>query len=631
MPKINYVIREDEMPEMFTGESVSDFIDLDEILDDYPYLIESMEKENYYIENEMCTVFDELLYENKVVGFAAFELEDNVMMLTECYIMPEFRGKRIFFNELCKISSSIPKFGILQPTRNIVELLIDYSFAKNVTGNIVASGIDFYFDEFDAKSNRRDEISYEIPLSNFYDLEICSTILVDDDEVIYHNLLENDLKKYGERTEISEDYFTGITELFCENQNEFKELVEELKDNVPHKTIGYDEIIGKDEGLSEIMQSIVDNEIISYDRAFEIKQQLIEEYDSGEINDENISDRMSKIILDEIPPSMMLDHFDEFIDSSDIDEDDKELLKGFFDIIGDDEELVSDIFESILLDDEEEFDNKISHAMENDEEMFIDFLDLIDDLDDDNEMSLSDDQYLDLNSLGLNPNSPYPVAEMMWGVDDEKYKLDDTFYGKDYPISYDIYIYRVLNSIKNHDIDLPTALALADMKGAMTSHTVISLLHMHDFIDDEVNYDNWDEFAHDSLTVNDLKNILRENNLKISGKKQELIDRIAENQIPLDEFRCEKVKITPEGEEFLHNNKWIAFYDDFLGNFDFNDFLKFLENTEGEFFEVISKYLEEHLKIAEKENNVKYIANCAFVQHIIIEFGDKLSDSDRYV
>lgn len=621
MSKANYVIREDGMPVMITAESDFDFIDSEEILNDYPYIIESMNKEEYCLENELCFAFDELLYENKVVGFATFELHNqSILMLTECYILPEFRGKQIFFNEICKMIFSAPEFGILQPTRNIVELLIDYSFARKVSDDIVVSGIDFYFNDWDMKSNKREEISYEPPLSNYYDLGICSTILVDAGEVIYHHMLENDLKKYGERKELTEDYYKGIAELFFKNQSEFEKIMLELKEELPREKLGYDLIVGEGEGLSEFMQGIVDNEIVSYDRALEIKQQLITEYEAGEITDDDIDERLTALLLGEIPDSLSFEEFQEFLDSPEADEEDMQIMKEFFDVMGDNEELGASIFNAILSDDESEFENLIVNAMNNDEDFSNRFLELADDYDE-NEFQLSDGEYLDISSLGLNLDSPYPVAEMMWGDNDEKYKLDDTYYGKDYPISHDIYVFRILKSLKKHN-SLKIAKAIAGMKGSMTPHAVESQLFMQGLITDEVNYDNWDEFAHDSLTIKDLKNILRNNNLKISGKKQELIDRIAENQIPLDDFKSDKATVTPDGEEFLQQNQWIDFYDTFLEKFDFNDFVKYLDNNDGEFIELSLNYLQDHLKLAEKENNSIYVADCIIAHEMISKVGN---------
>ena len=152
---------------------------------------------------------------------------------------------------------------------------------------------------------------------------------------------------------------------------------------------------------------------------------------------------------------------------------------------------------------------------------------------------------------------------------------------------------------------------------------------MQDLISDEVNYDNWDEFAHDSLTIKDLKNILRKNNLKISGKKQELIDRIAKNQIPLDDFRSDKAIVTLDGEEFLQQNQWIDFYDTFLEKFDFNDFVKYLDNNDGEFIELVFNYLQEHLKLAEKENNSIYVADCIMAHEMISKAGNDFFKDTR--
>lgn len=620
MSKVNYVIREDGMPLMISGESEFDFIETADALKNYPYIIESMNNEEYYLENDICFIFDELIYENKVVGFATFELYDqSVLMLTECYILPEFRGKQIFFNEISKMIFSAPQFGILQPTRDIVELLIRYSYAKNVTDDIVASGIDFYFNEWDAKSNKRDEISADILLSNFYDLKICSSIIAYDDEIIYHDLLENDLRKYGERKELSEDYFKDLSKLFFKNKDEFEKLINELKEELPQEELGFDEIIGEGEGLSELMQGIVDNEIISYDRALEIKQQLLQEYECGEITDEDMDKRLTELILDDVNGLGLFEDFQDTLDLIETNDEDSEAIKGFFELIGDNEELSENIFKAMLLDDENEFENLIINEMNNNEEFFNKFVGLVESYNE-NELQSPEEEYLDLDSLGLNLDSPYPIAEMMWGPNDNGYKLDDTYYGKDYPISHDIYMFRVLKSLKKHN-NLKIALATAGMKGSMTSQSVESLLFMQDFITDEVNYDNWDEFAHDSLNVNDLKNILRENNLKISGKKQDLIDRIAENQIPLDEFRSEKVTLTENGDEFLQENKWIDFYDTFLNKFDFNDFVKYLDNNEGEFIELSLKYLEQHLKLAKKEDNDIYLADCIMAHDIISKAG----------
>lgn len=619
MSKINYTVREDESETLIMADNEWSFLDTIELLEKYPYIIDSMKKEEYYLENEICSFFEEILFENKVVGFATFQLRnETAVLLSECYIMPEFRGNGLFLNEICKMNFVAPVFGILQPTRNIVELLLDYGFAKKVTDDIAVSALEFYFDDYDVRSSEnRDLEEDEIEPSNFYDLTIKSTVFVDGDEVIYHNLLENDLKKHGPRDELNDDYFNSLKELFLQNRDEFDNLIYELKEELPQEKLGYDEIIGSGDELSDYMKGIVDDNLISHDKAIEIRQQLIREYESGEINDETIDERFTMLVAAEMSDAMNLDLLGEFLDSEYGEDDGAQVVKEFFEVIGDNEELTSSLFEAILSDDDEKFENLIINAMNEDEDFAMNFLDMVESFDDGDDLGPTPfGDELDLESLGLNLDSKYPVAEMMWGNFDDKYKLDDTFYGKDYPISDDIYIYRILDSLKMHN-NLPFALATADMRGAATAQVIESFLFENEFIDDKVTYDNWDEFAHDSLTIPDLKNILRENNLRVSGKKQVLIDRIAENQIPLDEFRSEKVRVTPRGEEFLNNNEWIGFYDKFLNGFDFNDFVKYLDNNEGEFKEVTLRYLDEHLRLAQEKNDLEYINYCNSVRNVI--------------
>ncbi|WP_298525119.1 SAP domain-containing protein [uncultured Methanobrevibacter sp.] len=305
------------------------------------------------------------------------------------------------------------------------------------------------------------------------------------------------------------------------------------------------------------------------------------------------------------------------LDSPENDED-MQLANEFFELIEDDEKLCADIFNALQSDDEEEFENIILTAMGSDDEFSSRMMDLFEGWDDDE----PDGEYIDIGSLGLNPDSPYPVAEMMWGPNDDKYRLDDTYYGKDYPISHDIYIFRVLKSLKKHN-NLDYALLTAGMSGAVTPHAVESQLRMMGLIDDEVSYDNWDEFAHDCLTVSDLKDILRQNNLKVSGKKQELIDRIAQNRIPLNEFKSNKVLVSQKGDEFLSQNPWIKFYDAFLDKFSFNDFVKYLDNNEGDLIDVTIGYLKRHLELAKKEMDIAYISDCSIALEMISEGGEK--------
>ncbi|MFR8744164.1 MAG: SAP domain-containing protein [Peptoniphilus sp.] len=71
----------------------------------------------------------------------------------------------------------------------------------------------------------------------------------------------------------------------------------------------------------------------------------------------------------------------------------------------------------------------------------------------------------------------------------------------------------------------------------------------------------FDYLYFESLKINDLKNLLRENNLKLSGKKSELIDRLIENKInPIVDSETRnnlniKEKIIRKNLDYINHNK----------------------------------------------------------------------------
>lgn len=608
MSKINYVVREDGQSNLISAESEWDFLDLDEILKDYPYISDSMNKEGYYIENEICSFFDELIFEDKVVGFATFETRGDYLILTECFIMPEFRGKRLFFEEICKMVFVGNNFGILQPTRNVVDLLLDYAFAKNITSDIIASAIPFFFDDFDARSTKNRELDEdEMEPSHFYDMSINSTIFVDGDEVIYHELLENDLKNHGQRAKLTDDYFSSLKEFFGEN--DFDGLIEELKEELPQIEFGFNEVVGNGPALSGFMQNMVDEDVISYPEAMDIKEQLTREYEAGEINDDNVAERLVSIITEDAISVDDYHQFKELLDSEDDDNEDVNVIKEFVNIIGDNDELGKGILEAMMSDDEEYFEDLILDAMSKDDKFMNDFLDLADEYGDEDD----GDFFIDDDQLGL--------FDIFGPGESDKYKIDDIQYGKDYPKSYDLDIFRSLKNLKKHN-DLIPAVIFANLENSHSPEIIMNLLINGGFVDNSVSDENWNEFAHDNLTVLELKDILRENNLKVSGNKQQLIDRIGENEVPLDEFKSNKVKITEKGYGFLRDFEWIEFYEKFLTPFDFDDFYRFYETHEGRIDEIAVDYLNEHIKIANENKDSQLLTLCVNSKKMIDKFGE---------
>lgn len=67
-----------------------------------------------------------------------------------------------------------------------------------------------------------------------------------------------------------------------------------------------------------------------------------------------------------------------------------------------------------------------------------------------------------------------------------------------------------------------------------------------------------------NYTISDIKKVLKKYDLKVSGKKDELIERISKNLSDDEinnEFENSTFVLTPEAEKFLEENKYLVYYD----------------------------------------------------------------------
>ena len=585
MKSENFVIRKDRKAVTIHEDG---FIDADEILKQkYPYILDAIEKEEYMAEETRGDYFKEILFEDKVVGFAVFENTPvGLMSLNQVYIMPEFRGNRLFLNEISSLYKRGIEICISQPTRNLVEILMHYGLAKKVSRNIAVSSIVFEIPTY-CMAERTFVDPLMIYLSSFYALDICSTIIpeeISEDKciILYHMELDWDDELYDVfdlREElINDEYFLNLRNQLLDNQEEFFRTIIELKEQLPVCENGYRSIIWSEDGLSDYMENMVDNGVLSEKRAFEIRTQLDYEYTHGMVTDEGILKRLYFLIDNDVPELSEVD-FDALLESDqaicphcyvtcsntarfchncgynlyyDVDDEDIdfEAAMPFIDILTEeDEDKQFAKFINMIIENKD-FREEIFDSESEDE--YKEFFDMIDDDPGLKELvmfSLSGEDYDEkefLERFGdvifANKDFQNFFEKYIYMEDEEqlpppmdinkltqddllrlmgrKYALNDSC-----PQCWDNQVFKILKFVKEYNnMEIPYIM------DDSLNPALKDFLIREDYVSTEVTKETWNDFAQD-LTVPQLKNILRENNLKVSGRKQELIDRLADGDI----------------------------------------------------------------------------------------------------
>ena len=304
----NIIVRQDDTQRVFLSEGL---LDVEEILKThYGYIYESIQNENFILKYNQCNLFKELIFDSKVVGFCTYDFSRQFITaaLNNIYVLPEFRGKGIFKNEILKTLEEHNKPSIMEPTRLIVELLIRYGFARKIQDNIVASAIEFIIPGENVVTNRsyeNEELS-----THFYDLNICASIHVLDfnnAHIAYSAPLNYDIIHYDcieKRKSIDENYFLEIRDFFQSNDVELMNILVDLEESLPIKNYTLEEVIGPEDSFSQYIQSLIDDGHVTYQKAIAIKKQIKEEYEAGMILNESLLIRLAYLFDENVNPTI---------------------------------------------------------------------------------------------------------------------------------------------------------------------------------------------------------------------------------------------------------------------------------------------------------------------------------------
>lgn len=228
-----FVIRENNIGKTISIDAMVDAVDIEELLEKkYDYIFKSMNENGYTLNRHHCTYFNEIVYKKKVVGFCAYTITNNVSNLTlvASYILPEYRAKGLFFDEINKIFTSDKSVSIYEASPFIVDLLVNYGFARKLDENLVISSIDFEIPSTSiTHSINHEKIKFEdyIYTTNFYDTSIKSTVILLDEKIMYLSQWNN---KNKEIQAIDNSYYEKIIQLIQERKKEIDYYLKLVKD-----------------------------------------------------------------------------------------------------------------------------------------------------------------------------------------------------------------------------------------------------------------------------------------------------------------------------------------------------------------------------------------------------------------
>ena len=96
MKKIDFLIRENNKQKVYLTENTLDVTDI--LQNDYEYIYDSIIEENFLLKSNECSLFKELVFDDKVVGFCSYDFSREFITaaLNNIYVLPEYRGNGLF-------------------------------------------------------------------------------------------------------------------------------------------------------------------------------------------------------------------------------------------------------------------------------------------------------------------------------------------------------------------------------------------------------------------------------------------------------------------------------------------------------------------------------------------------------
>lgn len=513
----------------------------------YDSIYDSMIEEKFVLNVDNCNIFNEIRFKEKVVGFSTYTIiNDSHLLLTNIYILPSFRGNKLFNKELSRILEEGYVVSIHEPNKIVVTALVNYGYAEKVNDTLVVSAINFNIAiENIVPKNSQLNRDVFLNLTNLYDLDLCASLLfnIENNETfeVHYAISEHDNEKVSLESKdiFNKDYFENIVNILTRRDLEIERRLLLLRENLPSVNLEIKELFSSD--LADIFMDYVNEGLVTLNEIKKIKQQLFIDLTRSTIRKQSIHLRLNYLVSN-------LHNTKEKDDS----------IKNPCPYCN------------------EELDYSRRYCVSCGYDIF--------------------------NDVNVKNKNKYLYHDVLTETLSYKYSLNNIIEKKDefneeYLISLAIcYIIDNLN-IKNY-------YSIFNM--AADNYNILDIdlrrfMHKKGYITYDVLESSWSEEGQE-FSVSELKNILLENNIKQSGNKTELIERIKSN-ISLTKIRSKVPKITELGFQFKEDCKTILYHNKYLKNYVYEEFEEFFASSEKTSInEITLDFLNQHI---EKAINLK--------------------------
>lgn len=513
----------------------------------YDSIYDSMIEEKFVLNVDNCNIFNEIRFKEKVVGFSTYTIiNDSHLLLTNIYILPSFRGNKLFNKELSRILEEGYVVSIHEPNKIVVTALVNYGYAEKVNDTLVVSAINFNIDiENIVPKNSQLNRDVFLNLTNLYDLDLCASLLfnIENNETfeVHYAISEHDNEKVSLESKdiFNKDYFENIVNILTRRDLEIERRLLLLRENLPSVNLEIKELFSSD--LADIFMDYVNEGLVTLNEIKKIKQQLFIDLTRSTIRKQSIPLRLKYLVSN-------LHNTKEKDDS----------IKNPCPYCN------------------EELDYSRRYCVSCGYDIF--------------------------NDVNVKNKNKYLYHDVLTETLSYKYSLNNIIEKKDefneeYLISLAIcYIIDNLN-IKNYY----SIFNMAADNYNISNIDLRQFMYKKGYITYDVLESSWSEEGQE-FSVSELKNILLENNIKQSGNKTELIERIKSN-ISLTKIKSKVPKITELGFQFKEDCKTILYHNKYLKNYVYEEFEEFFASSEKTSInEITLDFLNQHI---EKAINLK--------------------------